>query len=293
MYARSLTFAGVAACVMASGALHGATWTSSGEASWDTPGNWDTGVTPDVGVDGWNATLNSGTAVYTGDTFRIPGAGAALTLNGGSFRLEGTAGKVDVFWGGALNANSGTFDIGARSLYIGGGTTGTLHVAGGSVKAATGFLLNNGGSSAYISDGQITLTSDFNLQNGTFTMSGGELNARYISFYDPANSGMVLDFSGGRMNLTGGIWSYDTSKSYIDFSADSTGVIFFAGDLSGDSANWAIRNGSVRVDGVTDYTLFQVTTDLTGTSIQLVAVPEPASAMLLALPMLLSARRKK
>jgi autotransporter-associated beta strand protein len=247
-------------------------------------------------------TLSNGTQVFAGV---IEGSGA-LEVNGAVQTLTGintytgdttvSSGTLTVSGTGSLAAGSSVTVEDLATLSVAGSIHGSLMIADG------GTLTGNGGTfnSSVTINGIHSPGSSPGLQTFASGLSYGStatLNAEFVgddlgirgTDYDAINvtgGDLLIDFSsvfkliGSSIDYSGSVWDSDRSFTIIDFAGGGTSSGIFsldtslAGSFAGEGS-WALANTSG--DVVLGWT----------------AVPEPASALLGGIGLLLLLRRRR
>lgn len=234
----------------------------------ETVGNWDNGLPDNVGNGG---TVSTGSAATTlgndaMDAMDITfegsaslAAAAGLKYNGGTLSFQDTS----------TLTNTGTLAIGRDVL----GGVATINVSDSAV---------------------LTITNDLKVgfkEDGTLNMSGGTLNVS-VDLDLGGNLGGGGDNDGvGTFNLSGGVanfgnkgnWDLGAIGSTVNYTVGSTGIMTFGNGGADYTADLeaAITAGDIVVGGSSAaISAFSITFDGSTTSIQLAAIPEPASMML-------------
>lgn len=173
-----------------------------------------------------NFQMNSGTLeVDTGGSFTVQ-SGSTATINGGTLD---SAGSINIQSGGTLAIGSGAFFV-INGGSINGDASSGVQNSGQTTVNASGAVI----STAYYSNQ--TAASTLEVQNGTFSISGGGTANGPITI----DSGATLDFPGGSYTMgTGGTVSGQGTFSITGGSVSIGGVtspahfILNAGTLDG------------------------------------------------------------
>jgi hypothetical protein len=204
--------------------------------------------------------------------------------------------------GDALNSNLTDTDNWSNGIPNTLANVGTINID----------AVQNGSQMNYLGDGivnhtggTITAANNFNLTTGTWNMSGGAINARFL-----LANGRTFNLSGGLITLTQNLeiraWaggSINVSESGVvdaaivtDTAMGEAGTMNFVtgwtgswtqGGFTGDAWKTEFTNADnflldgATIDGATFDSTFVVTNG--GKTLEMVAVPEPSSAALLGL----------
>jgi fibronectin-binding autotransporter adhesin len=134
----------------------------------------------------------SGANTYTGNT--IVNAGTLTIQN----RTAAAGGAITVQNGGTLNLSSGSFSLGANSVFVGSTGNGTAYQNGGSISftGGTQLLVGNGSS-----------TGTYNLSSGTLTTVGTTygvmlgVNNNATGYFNLSGTGILSMASGSLLQI--------------------------------------------------------------------------------------------
>lgn len=271
------------ALLLASTATHADLWTWVGPdgGQYKTAANWSPASVPDLNSPD-DLALLTGVAVHDagGDLFFTSGtieiaAGGSLTQTSGIAWMQ--------MAGGTLKVTGGTFDQGTAGNIVRNAST-SIQVSAG-VASFSGNLIHDPASAGALSvsgTGTINVANEFK-PIADFTMNGGTLSAKLISFADGPGS-VIL--GGGTVVLDGaGVFSgiYPGTGSF-NFLTNSTAQIFFSSYTLADlAADGFLTNGRITLNGAVNAAAFVTTEVSGGVSVSLTPVPEPATALLAAL----------
>ncbi|MEP4078406.1 carbohydrate-binding protein [Haloferula sp.] len=232
----------VAAIAMLSTQLE-AQYTYSGSGNWATAGNWshgtNNGEVPGTNLD-QQAVINGGSTVTLDSTqpniraLRLSGGSgtAILNINSGAFLEFTTSTPWDSSIGrsganGVVNQSGGDVAINFLELGRDNGTTGELHLSGGTL------ILPRAGDSATGDSSLIIGTADSNAAGGTatglFEISGGSFQTR---------AGVWLGGTNGTANAT---------FSVLGSRASEIGI---GTDNDGNDGNLTLNDGAILSAGI-------------------------------------------
>jgi len=255
--------------VPASVSLASYTWTGNGtDRLWSNSDNWDTTGGPnatwpwcDVTPNGGGPLIDSSVTAIFGSQMDLgwnnAGSVTTLDMTGGSL----TGGKLGVgtyYYGGTessvMNLSGGTVTLSA-SMLVGSRTSGVLNMTGGTVTTAGGLQISVGAGSNPMQQAASA---------GDVSLDGGVFNAAYLLMCtNGANAGS------GHLDITGGKLVLPNSESAKVNSYITKGWITGYGDSS------------------------KVVVTPVGSTIEVTAVPEPATIGLILIGSLMGYLRKK
>lgn len=287
------------------------TWTGAVSSDWNNAQNWST--TPNNGsnitinalnltgaaqmpIISSNSTFNPGTitmsngAILTinanlstsGNVF-VNDAGTVLNMNAGVFSVNFSGnGRLIADFGGQINMNAGTLNVGQRliagadaTITFNGGTTttnqrllvdgsGKIYLNQGTVNVGETFALADGdvNGNAYFEQnggvinitGEAGLECEFGIYQPTVRIKGGtfNLNGEFFWFGEAPGAGTPrLEVKGGVMNITGPVSNMVGSTVNMFFLVDSVGVVNMGALLDMPFANDSLvlgGNGQIRFD---------------------------------------------
>lgn len=243
----------------------GAAWNGGGGVNnlWSNGDNWSTGVPPvpgeDVFID-WGSTSALAPALIDST---VTGYGAVLRAGG----VQGTPTTEYIeMTGGTLTLSSHMI------LGQGNGSTAYFNMSGGILTAGsiwTGAMTNWG------------------MGTGLVTMTGGTINLNVEGLYvsrDGSPSGLGFELKGGLIDASGGFQMGEGGLMNID-----TGGVLRLPDIYQGAVNTYISDGRLMGNGVVGNVVW---TDNGDGTIDVTAVPEPATAVMFGIGSLVLMKKK-
>jgi autotransporter-associated beta strand protein len=239
-----------------------ATWTGGGgDGEWNTALNWDQGLPPG---DGTNAVVGAGNTVNynlpmaAGDfgnlalngVLNVNASGFILGSNGVAVTVSGSAAKLFVNNGGALNATNGGLTFTAASggtLSVGASIAlkGTLNL-GTSGTGNTGFMTNNGGT---LSVNALTVNPNNNASSSLCLINGGTNNLGNVSILrSTSGSSAFSTFGTEGFFINGGLVNIN-NLNVGNATANSSLTMAVAGGIVTNTGTFTVtlaNNRSVR-----------------------------------------------
>ena len=230
------------------------TWTGPNEGTWQTAGNWSTGIVPtstDVACIGTGKTVKvTEGANHTGV---VQGEGA-LVISGGSLEVANAleASKIKALTVGGMLTGAGTLDVSSSFIWASGtmsGTGSTVVMSGASGAIESGVTLEgrslvNEGTTTLVKSTGATITESEGAQfknSGTFK-ANAESGPPEIK-QGPGTSSIV---NTGTFEKAEGTGTTEVAVSFenLGTATSRTGTLIFAGGGSGTAGTWSASEGA-------------------------------------------------
>jgi len=276
----------------------GSTFQSNDGHNWSKAANWVWGNAPPTSSD--DAVVNnqywtSGTVIVDAPAVchdLYVGNWASGSLDVQSSLTVSNDVHIGIFTNGSGTVSS-SGSITASHIYVGQGDPGILNISAGSVGVTELYLGVGGGSGVLnMSGGAITATGLVHIGNdgtGTATVSGGTITT--ASLWLSSTSGTSTT---GNLDLSGGVITTD----YFNFGQNfggGTGTLTLSatGKLVITNANMTPEAWKEYLNGQMGTGILNAQMNVVGNTLEITAIPEPATMVILGLGGLLAIRRKK